>query len=602
MKKEKQIFNEYLIDAVNFVQRVPYLSYISENIRVGTSKNKELKVPYVISLIKEKDKEVNCINVEFKKDKNLSYQQMAFTLLVINFYCAFGYITEKEEENDETTAKFLYSFYYVYNNLKVKSVPSFWLDIEKVISSISGKNKSSVLRSIQENKSLLKDILNSTLFFEKPEVSVQSYCRVSYSFENAFKKGLISAAKNKITSGAIVYENKNHPVQTRFFNKYPFFAGMAGLFTVKDDIQLCQNIGIYYGAINYSAKLIYLNPMHLVNDDLMDFVFAHEMLHAALKHSQRQKNRDHLMWNLACDFVINQWLVEMKVGLPPPDIYLDRTLAGYSAEEIYEMIKRDKDLLKEMSTMRSPTAGHKYGKTKDKEKTIHSDMFEEDKGDFGDLSDAATRAMLQGYHVCKNMDRGNIPAGLEEEIKVLTQPSIPWEVELATWLARFFPDENKIRSYSRASRRPSINKDIPNPAYVKPQNATRTKTFGVVLDTSLSMDNKLLGKCLGAIAAYAKQHEVFQVRVVFCDTEPYDAGYIDVENIKGHLKVMGRGGTYLQNAVNYLNIQKDFPNNAPVLVLSDGFFEESLNVPMEHAFLVPDKFLLKGRKNVFEFS
>ena len=39
------------------------------------------------------------------------------------------------------------------------------------------------------------------------------------------------------------------------------------------------------------------------------------------------------------------------------------------------------------------------------------------------------------------------------------------------------------------------------------------------------------------------------MRVVFCDADAYDAGYIETGQIAGRVKVIGRGGTRLQPAV-----------------------------------------------------
>ena len=41
---------------------------------------------------------------------------------------------------------------------------------------------------------------------------------------------------------------------------------------------------------------------------------AHEMLHAALRHGDRVGGRDAYLWNVAADYVINGWLIEMGVG------------------------------------------------------------------------------------------------------------------------------------------------------------------------------------------------------------------------------------------------------------------------------------------------
>jgi predicted DNA-binding transcriptional regulator YafY len=51
-------------------------------------------------------------------------------------------------------------------------------------------------------------------------------------------------------------------------------------------------------------------------------------------------------------------------------------------------------------------------------------------------------------------------------------------------------------------------------------------TFGVVLDTSGSMERTVLARALGTIASYATSRDVPAVRVVFCDAAPYDEGYL----------------------------------------------------------------------------
>jgi predicted metal-dependent peptidase len=37
----------------------------------------------------------------------------------------------------------------------------------------------------------------------------------------------------------------------------------------------------------------------------MKFVMAHEFLHVGLRHDERQQGRDPFLWNVACDYAIN---------------------------------------------------------------------------------------------------------------------------------------------------------------------------------------------------------------------------------------------------------------------------------------------------------
>ena len=232
-------------------------------------------------------------------------------------------------------------------------------------------------------------------------------------------------------------------------------------------------------------------------------------------------------------------------------------------------------------------------------------MLDTDPSYFSDLTDACKYALLQGMFMHKDLggSRGTLPADLEEEIYVLNQPPIPWQVELAEWITKNFPNVPKIRTYARPSRRQSATPDIPRASYKKPHIDYKTRTFGVILDTSASMDKKLLAKCLGAIASYSKAQNVEQVRLIYCDAQPYDEGWVNVKDLEQKVKIKGRGGTVLQPAVNYLENALDFPNKAPILVLTDGFFESDLTIQRENAFLVPNKiYMAKRFENVFEFD
>lgn len=87
-----------------------------------------------------------------------------------------------------------------------------------------------------------------------------------------------------------------------------------------------------------------------------------------------------------------------------------------------------------------------------------------------------------------------------EEINDVPQAPIPWEVELARWFDHHFPPLETRRTWSRLSRRQSSTPAIPRPARAVDPEHRQGRTFGVVLDTSGSMDRRTLAKALGAIA------------------------------------------------------------------------------------------------------
>ncbi|BCJ45657.1 hypothetical protein GCM10010168_59220 [Actinoplanes ianthinogenes] len=362
-----------------------------------------------------------------------------------------------------------------------------------------------------------------------------------------------------------------------FIGSFPLLGAVAAGFRVVADAELARSWDIQVAAVSAEAGEIYVNPRCGLGGYEWRFVLAHEMLHAALRHADRVGPRDPYLWNVACDYVINGWLVEMGVGTMPDGLLHDPELAGSSAEEVYDRIAGDLRRMRKLATLRGrgagdmlgeplPWAGHRAGGI--------------------DLDEYYRRALLTGYAFHHSSGRGLLPAGLEAEIRVLEQPPLPWDVRLARWFDEHVPVVEPRRSYARPSRRQASTPDIPRPGRHLPEELVPRGTFGVVVDTSGSMSHELMGKALGAIASYATARDVPAARVVFCDATAYDAGYLPVDEIAGRVRVRGRGGTALQPAISLLERAPDFPPDGPILVITDGECDV-LRIRRPHAYLMP---------------
>jgi predicted metal-dependent peptidase len=207
-------------------------------------------------------------------------------------------------------------------------------------------------------------------------------------------------------------------------------------------------------------------------------------------------------------------------------------------------------------------------------------------GDGQSLDEFYRNCLSQGLLMHEEQSRGYLSAGLIEEIRALAQPPVPWDVELARWFDHYFPPLEKQRTYARISRRQMATPDIPRPMWV-PGPPDEQRTFGVVLDTSGSMDRALLAKALGAIASYSASRDVPAARVVFCDAVAYDQGYMAPDEISRYVKVRGRGGTILQPGVDLLERANDFPEQGPLLIITDGYCDH-VRIRRDHAFLLPE--------------
>ncbi|MFE4260885.1 hypothetical protein [Streptomyces sp. NPDC056883] len=361
-----------------------------------------------------------------------------------------------------------------------------------------------------------------------------------------------------------------------FVSSYPLLGGLASGLKIVADAELARAQGIDIAAVSASAGEIYVNPLRGFTDGEWRFILAHEMLHAALRHGERRGARDPYLHNVAADYVVNGWLVEMDVGEMPEGLLHDPALKDLSVEEVYDRITTDLRRMRRLATLRGKGRGDILG-----EPLPHPGS-----GPYSDLDDFYRRGLVQGFDLHEYGERGLLPAGLIQEIRALAHPPVPWDARLARWFDEYVPRPVPVRSYARPARRQASTPDIPRAGrYFPPEEIARC-TFGVVLDTSGSMNAALLGKALGAIASYAEARDVPAARVVFCDAAPFDAGYMQPTEIAGRVRVRGRGGTVLQPGIDLLLRAEDFPPGAPLLVITDGECD-TLRIRREHAFLVP---------------
>lgn len=378
-----------------------------------------------------------------------------------------------------------------------------------------------------------------------------------------------------------------HPARALswFKDNFPLLSAATAEFTI--DYENAYKYDVNIAAVDANNQIIFANLDADLTELEWRFVMAHEILHVVLEHQKRKGTRDGFVWNIACDYVINAWLIQMGVGtIPPKGGLYKEEYTGLDSETIYDQLMenggndqltfRGKGLgdLLDLDPDYQPGTGQRRGRFPFRT-TVRQH------------AQNAARRMLEDES--NGQGRGYLPGGLIEELdlRVLAEELVQvpeWKAELAEWFNLQFTPKPPRRSYARASRRQASSPTIPRPGLSPTE--LHSPTFGVILDTSGSMSHELLQKGLSALVAFSERHGVKRVRFVMCDTQPYDEGYIPVEDLKKPYKIWGRGGTILQPSIALLLSVKDFPEDAPILVITDGEIDV-LTIEREHAFLLP---------------
>ncbi len=197
-------------------------------------------------------------------------------------------------------------------------------------------------------------------------------------------------------------------------SEYPLLAALASSFTLIEDEERCSTMSVTVAAICDETQEIYVNPGADLTEEEARFVLAHEFLHAGLRHSVRQGERDPWLWNVACDFVINGWLLEMKLGYPPEGIGFlhDPGLKDSSAEEIYEQIVSNLGLLQKLtggSTLNGENCDILKG----------DGPLDARRGDGVDLDSFYRRALFEGISRHRDSSRDPLPFGFIKAVRGL---------------------------------------------------------------------------------------------------------------------------------------------------------------------------------------
>ena len=340
--------------------------------------------------------------------------------------------------------------------------------------------------------------------------------------------------------------------------KKPFFGNMA------TRLKLKETPGLPTAATD--GRHLYYNADFIDALDVkqVEFLICHEVLHVAFEHMLRRGDRDPQGWNVAADYAINTIIINEGIGKEPTGdmapLY-DPQYDGLSAEQIYDKLS---DLQKQQKTLDVHLDLDKGEATiEDKDGKKHKIKIGQgmSKSEQDQLKDEIKASLIQSAKATSN-GAGNIPSGLERLITDITAPKMDWRQMLRATI------KSQIKNnytWTRPSRKMySTNAVLPG------LDVDNELDVCVAIDTSGSIDNKMLNDFLSEINGIKDEFDDYKIRVWCFDTEVHaDETFEtwDGKEIQDY-QPGGYGGTDI--SVNWKYMQDEGFRPQSLVVFTDG--------------------------------
>jgi predicted metal-dependent peptidase len=267
------------------------------------------------------------------------------------------------------------------------------------------------------------------------------------------------------------------------------------------------------GVAATDGRKFYIGPeFSKYSTDQRAFIIAHELNHIVHRHPWRSVGKNHDLWNIAGDFVINDVLHLREIpnislpGKPislaevlgtakgndlevPPNavegILYDPSIEPLTTDEIYRMLENEA----QKKGMGNPQIGNKQAGDINGDDVIPNDDPASEEETSRKLQDAARKYMDR--HPEKGEDE-NIRRILKELDVSL---NLPWQTILQRYLKKIVAGD-----YTWAPPRSLIYPNMKEPIYL-PRLRSKTIRIAVAVDTSGSIGEKDLAVFLGNINA-----------------------------------------------------------------------------------------------------
>lgn len=314
------------------------------------------------------------------------------------------------------------------------------------------------------------------------------------------KHRIPKAKKKKLDIGKLpdqnAIEEKLVTARIGLLIKQPFFGSMATRLKIvrADDMPTAATDGRnFYYNLEFIAGLTQKET---------EFLFGHEVLHNVFEHHLRKEERNHTLWNIACDYAINDILIESKIGDRINDTLYDAKYKGMSSEKIYDILYKNADKI-DMESLADMVLDQHMDAMEDKGKGLSEEEKKQIKNEIRESLLASAQAAA-----------GKLPAGVERLVSSLTQPKLSWKELLKQ-------DIQSSIKYDYTFSTPA-KKGMQYGVVLPGMKKEDSLDICVAIDCSGSISPDDLRAFLSEIQGIMSQYDEYVIRVWCFDTKVYN--------------------------------------------------------------------------------
>ena len=360
--------------------------------------------------------------------------------------------------------------------------------------------------------------------------------------------------------------------------RHPFFGNMATRMRVQNCDDWCPTAATDGRNLYYNTQFF-----NMLTNKQIEFVIAHEILHCVFDHIVRREDREPRIYNIACDYLVNNLLVRDKIGerVDQIQIFQDFKYDNWSSEDVYDDIKdkHDDEELEALGQLldehvdwekdgdegegnNAPGAGDKEGKGKGKGRPTYS------KDELKKIRDEIKESMITS---AQSAGAGNTPGEIARMIKELTEPKMNWRELLRQQI------QSTIKSdftFSRPSR-----KGWHTGAILPGMNFQDTIDVCIGIDMSGSIGDIQAKDFLGEVKGIMDEYQDYKIKVWCFDTAVYNEQDFTADGGEDltEYEIFGGGGTDFMANWTYMKDQDYVPKK--LIMFTDGYAWDSWGDP-----------------------